>query len=883
MTCIKQNHVRMDNNTTCMTLARTAVEVGFGRSGPPRYGDNPACPDDQPAILQALVSGLHNDVLQQQYLHGIAITSRQLGNRAFMRWVGTLRAAGQGGQAHAAAGQDRQDPARSPAGGAPLQFMPKKRSKKKEPAAVTPEAQAGATAGTGMPELPGAASETAPGPVTQTVPEAALTQAQAEANKTAAAGQKKKKKSRVQVALNTLRAEGVEAFKDYLEAGIGETVLLHTLVERVQRAQDLGAVRGAALGAIAARMGELDPEAAPMHPQTLATVRGQVVERPVVAPARTSVNIREKELIDCCNGGNAGKLRLLIKNRKFDVNLAVFHCTLLFLAAFRGHTAVVRELLSVPGIDINLAQDKGATPLFIAAQCGHVEIVRLLMEMRGINPALGTIKEGTTPLTVAALKGCTEVVKLLLSFRNVNVDIRQYDGATPLFAAVQGNAPEVAGLLVSQGADANLPLHDSTTPLCRAAYQGSTEVVKHLLQAPGIQVDRQTVETFTALSYAVRHGHSAVVEALLNHGSEPNIADDTGVAPLHIACLCGYSEIAEMLLNAGADVNKPIQKVYSPYRIASIGGHRAIMDLLQSRMAQSMEQAAHAAGLSSRLLLEQEGRQAPEDRPGLATPSGTPSLSITQPADTPAGSAEAAGQTTEVAGGDVPAGGTGPADLSRSVRTPGAPPGAMAGSRPQVAVSQSPLEQAKIEFTQGILMRLRNDWLDPLDGIRLLEAVNTVADLDGLSALHNRVAGIERKKLRSGRRLLRRPVSGAAAGIPLPDAGHAVFSLGGKRQLDADAVEDEIRQHLEQPYHRFISQAVNDMEFGRGKPTTGYPGLLHVSAGIAGVGSCSVFYYVETEQNLIRIVGAGHHLDRETYRLDFATAELRDRRTLRLS
>ena len=73
------------------------------------------------------------------------------------------------------------------------------------------------------------------------------------------------------------------------------------------------------------------------------------------------------------------------------------------------------------------------------------------------------------------------------------------------------------------------------------------------------------------------------------------------------------------------------------------------------------------------------------------------------------------------------------------------------------------------------------------------------------------------------------------------------------------------------------------MEFGRGKPTAGYPGLLHASAGIAGVGSCSVFFYTQPEGKLIRIVGIGHHLDRGTYRLDYASAELRGLRTIRLS
>ena len=112
----------------------------------------------------------------------------------------------------------------------------------------------------------------------------------------------------------------------------------------------------------------------------------------------------------------------------------------------------------------------------------------------------------------------------------------------------------------------------------------------------------------------------------------------------------------------------------------------------------------------------------------------------------------------------------------------------------------------------------------------------------------------------------------------LPAAGGAPrYALGEKADLDADTVEDEIKDHLGQAYHRFVSQAVNDMEFGRGKLTSVYPGLLHASAGIPGVRSCSVFYYTGAEQNLIRIVGIGHHLDRATYRLDYAVEGLGSR------
>ena len=48
----------------------------------------------QSAALQTLVSGLQNGVAPAQFMHSIDIASHQLGNRAFMHWVGALQAGG---------------------------------------------------------------------------------------------------------------------------------------------------------------------------------------------------------------------------------------------------------------------------------------------------------------------------------------------------------------------------------------------------------------------------------------------------------------------------------------------------------------------------------------------------------------------------------------------------------------------------------------------------------------------------------------------------------------------------------------------------------------------------------------------------------------------
>ena len=48
----------------------------------------------QSAAWQTLVSGLQNGVAPVQFMHSMDVASHQLGNRAFMHWVGALQAGG---------------------------------------------------------------------------------------------------------------------------------------------------------------------------------------------------------------------------------------------------------------------------------------------------------------------------------------------------------------------------------------------------------------------------------------------------------------------------------------------------------------------------------------------------------------------------------------------------------------------------------------------------------------------------------------------------------------------------------------------------------------------------------------------------------------------
>ena len=786
--------------------------------------------------LLTVAAGILDGVTPLQFMDSIDVVNHQLGNRAFLRWVESLQA-DEPGAAIRAVGI----PGRPPT--APLQLMPKKRKKKTE-AAETPEGQ--------QQELPETAAAALDAPTRLDAgagPEPQDPSLQAPSEEAAVAvAKKKKKKSRVQVALNTLRAEGVEAFRSYLEAGIGEPELLHTLTERISRAEDLGSVKDAALGFVAARLRALDPEAGRATSQPVASRQVKVVGKAATAPIKTSLGRKEIEIFKCCLDGDAGKLRRLLRSGLYNLNVGFADATPLTLAAFKGHTACVKELLSARAIDVNLAQQDGGTALFMAAQKGHLEIVRLLLEDGRVNVNL-TISAQTTPLCIAVQHGNEGVVRLLLGVPNINVDAGQFDCATPLFCAALDGYTGIVELLLRRGANANLPLDDGTTPLCAAIKQGHIEVSRLLLREPDIQVNQASVLGITALALACEGGHKEIVRLLLRKKANPNTATGKGIAPLHLASLHGHTAIVEILLNAGADMDAEVkvleEDTYTPYEIARLVHHREISSLLAARRRNREEQPA---GLE-RLSLEDRPEPVSTVMEQAVAPYPPSVIDSDQPG-------EAAATTAALVAPD---------------------------SQPMPEATHNPLETAKQALRQEVLGKLKNDNLEPLEGIRLLVDINRTGDLDSLCRLYNRLAHIERQKERARRRKPSRrqaPAPGAEAALPYTGAPR--FALEDRQDLDADAIEGEIRRRLAPSRHRFVSQAVNNMEFGRGKMTSVYPGLLHVSAGIPGVGSCSVFYYGDATQNRIRIVGIGHRLDRGTYRLDYATGELRGRRTLRL-
>jgi ankyrin repeat protein len=171
----------------------------------------------------------------------------------------------------------------------------------------------------------------------------------------------------------------------------------------------------------------------------------------------------------------------------------------------------------------------------------------------GADPNTAT-QEGETPLMTASRSGSVETVKMLLDH---GADLKAQEawrGQTPLMWAAAESHPGVISLLIQRGADVNaksavfdftqlkakagsVPMNfprGGFTALLFAARQGDLESSQMLLTA-GANVNLPDPDGTTPLLAAIINFHFDTALFLLNHGADPNPADAKGRAPLYAA------------------------------------------------------------------------------------------------------------------------------------------------------------------------------------------------------------------------------------------------------------------------------------------------------------------------------------------------------------
>jgi ankyrin repeat protein len=186
-------------------------------------------------------------------------------------------------------------------------------------------------------------------------------------------------------------------------------------------------------------------------------------------------------------------------------------------------------------------------------------------------------EQGLGPYTVARYSRQDEVSRLLLE-KGVELDI--------FAACLAGVSERVVDLLAADRGLVNSYSHDGWTPLHLAAFFGRPEIAEILL-ANGADVDARSKNQMrnTPLHAAVAGKRTDIASVLLNHGAEVNATQHGGWTPLHAAAQNGDVELARLLISLGADVKARAENNQTALDLALTKGHPAVVELLEQHGA----------------------------------------------------------------------------------------------------------------------------------------------------------------------------------------------------------------------------------------------------------------------------------------------------------
>jgi len=139
-----------------------------------------------------------------------------------------------------------------------------------------------------------------------------------------------------------------------------------------------------------------------------------------------------------------------------------------------SHLPIVKALAQ-NGANINIKSTDDQSAFITAISRGNTDLALYLLEI-GAEYRQKTNKEGCTPLMVAAEQGDLLILKKLIG-RGAEINDRDDNGRTAIFAAIRGQHTDAIKLLLNAGADVRVRDNDGDTPLTFSEWLKNDEAV----------------------------------------------------------------------------------------------------------------------------------------------------------------------------------------------------------------------------------------------------------------------------------------------------------------------------------------------------------------------------------------------------------------------
>jgi len=101
------------------------------------------------------------------------------------------------------------------------------------------------------------------------------------------------------------------------------------------------------------------------------------------------------------------------------------------IACINGHIDIVKELIKIPGLDVNKKNKNGRCVLDEACWYNNIDIVKILLKYSGIN-INNTDNIGSSVLMNTCCSGNIEILNMLLVQKDINIFIVNKAGETVL-------------------------------------------------------------------------------------------------------------------------------------------------------------------------------------------------------------------------------------------------------------------------------------------------------------------------------------------------------------------------------------------------------------------------------------------------------------------